>query len=456
MKQKTRNLWVLGPSVQGRRRAFIAFGLVATLAAAVHAQDADQLKNVEQDLARREAERTKAAAETTRVARELDAARAQEVSLAKEIQDQEESLSSFEARLSELETEGGKRSDALTRRDAQLRATLMALERLALHPADALSLSPLAPDDAVRAAILLRAAVPAIGASTTSLKRELTDLSRTREEITAQQEKVAAGAAALVTKRAKLATMIAAKADQQAKVSARGQALEGQIARLSKEAEDLRALFAKLAEEKTRREAEARKVAEAAAAAAAKAQAKADAAKDKDQASVVLKAPPGVSGAESGPPRLFSKARGTLPFPAVGKVVAAFGESAPGAVAGGLMTRGLTIATRPAATVVSPFDGTVAFAGPFRGYGELLIIEHSEGYHTLLAGLGRIDATLNEKVLAGEPVGSMSNDASAALYVELRHDGQPINPLPWLARRKSDQQSNSDRTEPTAAESVRR
>ena len=435
-----------------------AIALALGFASAVHAQDTDQLKSVEQDLARREAERAKAAAETTRVARELDTARAQEVTLAKEIQDQEESLSSFEARLSELEIEGSKRSEALTRRDAQLRTTLLALERLALRPADALSLSPLAPDDAVRAAILLRAAVPAIGASTTSLKKELTELSRTREQITAQQEKIAGGAAALVTKRTKLATMIAAKTDQQAKVSARGQELEGQIARLSKEAEDLRALFAKLAEEKARREAAARKAAEAAAAAAAaaaKAQAKADAAKEKDQAAIVLKAPPGVP-AESGAPRLFSKARGTLPFPAVGKVVAAFGESPPGAAAGGLMTRGLTIATRPAATVVSPFDGTVAFAGPFRGYGELLIIEHSEGYHTLLAGLGRIDATLNEKVLAGEPVGSMSNDASAALYVELRRDGQPINPLPWLARRTSDQQSNSDRTEPTAAAPVRR
>ena len=58
------------------------------------------------------------------------------------------------------------------------------------------------------------------------------------------------------------------------------------------------------------------------------------------------------------------------------------------------MTKGVTLATRAGATVVSPFDGVVAFAGPFRGYGELLIIEHTEGYHTLLAGLGRIDGEL--------------------------------------------------------------
>ena len=98
------------------------------------------------------------------------------------------------------------------------------------------------------------------------------------------------------------------------------------------------------------------------------------------------------------------------------------------------MSKGLTIAARPGATVVSPFDGTViAFAGPFRGYGELLIIEHTEGYHTLLAGLGRIDGTVGQRVLAGEPVGLMGDEKAAALYVELRRDGQPINPLPWLA-----------------------
>ena len=85
--------------------------------------------------------------------------------------------------------------------------------------------------------------------------------------------------------------------------------------------------------------------------------------------------------------------------------------------------------------MVAPFDGTVAFAGPFRGYGQLLIIEHSEGYHTLLAGMGRIDTVVGSRVLAGEPVGVMDNEGAPSLYVELRRDGQPINPLPWLADR---------------------
>ena len=90
--------------------------------------------------------------------------------------------------------------------------------------------------------------------------------------------------------------------------------------------------------------------------------------------------------------------------------------------------------------MIAPFDGVVAFAGAFRGYGQLLIIEHSEGYHTLLAGLGRVDGEVGQRVLAGEPVGVMATSEtdgapSSSLYVELRRDGQPINPLPWLADR---------------------
>ena len=75
----------------------------------------------------------------------------------------------------------------------------------------------------------------------------------------------------------------------------------------------------------------------------------------------------------------------------------------------GLLAKGITITSRAGAQVVAPFDGIVAFAGPFRGYGQLLIVEHSEGYHTLLAGLGRIDIAAGQRILAGEPVGIMNS-----------------------------------------------
>ena len=423
--------------------------LCLCLSTAAFAQTPEQLKAIEQDLQQSTAERERIAKEGAALGRDLTAARQKTIDLAKEIQDQEYSILVIENRLADLEADAAKRSAALGRRDAQMRDTLFALERLALHPADALTLTPLAPEDAVRAAILLRAAVPAIGASANALQTELSSLYRLRSEITAQRQKIAAGAANLVAKRTRLEMVIAAKTDRQGTIVARDQDLGQRVDRLSREAEDLRALFAKLAEEKAKRDeaerkaAEARRVAEAEARAKAKQAAK-EAAKEAAKGAGRTAAKPeknlpddpekAKSALNDAAGRPFSKAKGTLPVPAIGKITARYGEAPPGGGNGGLLTKGLTILTQPGGTVVSPYDGVVAFAGPFRGYGELLIIEHSEGYHTLLAGMGRIDSTVGQRVLAGEPVGAMSGDAPS-LYVELRRDGQPINPLPWLADR---------------------
>lgn len=130
----------------------------------------------------------------------------------------------------------------------------------------------------------------------------------------------------------------------------------------------------------------------------------------------------------------FSQAHGRMPFPARGAVVETYGRPTET----GQVAKGITIATRKAAQVVAPYDGHVAFAGPFRGYGLLLIIEHSEGYHTLLAGMAQIDCAVGQKLLMGEPVGLMGqDDGKPNLYVELRRNGQPVNPLPWLMAHKS-------------------
>ena len=121
-----------------------------------------------------------------------------------------------------------------------------------------------------------------------------------------------------------------------------------------------------------------------------------------------------------------------LVMPARGRMVITYGAQKAGEATA---SKGISIETRPFAQVVAPYDGRIAYAGEFRGYGQILIIEHGGRYHTLLAGLGRIDAVAGQWVLAGEPVGTMSQAESGdqVLYLELRRTGQPINPLPWLA-----------------------
>ena len=113
-----------------------------------------------------------------------------------------------------------------------------------------------------------------------------------------------------------------------------------------------------------------------------------------------------------------------------GRLIGRYGESSNF----GNTVRGIRLETRSEAQVVTPFDGKVVFAGPFRTYGQVLIIEHRGGYHTILAGLGLVDVVVGQWLLAGEPVGLMATPkvAKPILYVELRRDGQPINPLPWI------------------------
>lgn len=407
---------------------------------AADAPDPAQLKALERNLEETAAARDKLRGESTSVARDVEAIRTDLIQTAKDVQDQEYSLTVMENRIRDLERNAANMGATLVQRDAQMTQVLLALERLALRPTDALSLSPLAPSDAVRTAILLRAALPHIKQSEASLRQELAGLYALRTDVQQQREAAASAAAALLTKRARLEALEREKAARQIQLASRSEELDARVAKMARDAQDLRDLFAKLAAEKAAREKAAAEKAQAEEAAKAAETEKAATAKPAE-------APPAPAAPHDvAVTRSFAQARGTMPFPAAGTLATRYGEAAGSTEDPASRAKGITITTRGGAQVVAPFDGIVAFAGPFRGYGQLLIIEHSEGYHTLLAGMGRIDAVVGARVLAGEPVGVMENAPETAgektdtakigapsLYVELRRDGQPINPLPWLA-----------------------
>ncbi len=145
------------------------------------------------------------------------------------------------------------------------------------------------------------------------------------------------------------------------------------------------------------------------------------------------------------PAMRFAEAKSKLPIPVAGAIFKNFGDD-DGA---GSTLKGIKIATRPEARVASPCDGSVKYAGPFRSYGKLLIIDGGDGYHVVLAGMERIDVERGQFVLAGEPVGVMgarriasaSNDANSALpllYVEFRKDNVSIDPTPWWAQTRDE------------------
>jgi len=140
-------------------------------------------------------------------------------------------------------------------------------------------------------------------------------------------------------------------------------------------------------------------------------------------------------------PRIaFSRMLGQLPYPAQGQILRRFGDN-DGL---GAKLRGFAVATRAEAQVTSPADGKIEFSGPFRSYGQLLIIDAGEGHLILLAGMERISAEMGQVVRAGEPVaqmgkgpssvtllGDMMQEKRPVLYVELRKDGEAIDSAPW-------------------------
>jgi murein hydrolase activator len=117
----------------------------------------------------------------------------------------------------------------------------------------------------------------------------------------------------------------------------------------------------------------------------------------------------------------------TYIMPAQGRLVAGFGESPQGLP----RSRGIALAVRQGAQVVAPSAGRIAFAGPYRGYGSIVIVEHAGGWTSLVTGLAQLDTRLGERVVAGSPLG-IAGAGRPVLTLELRQKGVPVNPLEYI------------------------
>ncbi len=400
--------------------AALAFG-------AVHAAPSSgkKLDDVEKQLEAGRQKETALGREAESLSKEADELRTKAVDAARTVQDREEEVTTIERKLDKLNAELASRTAALGGKRAQLIQLLAALERIAIQPPEALIAMPEAPSDTVRSSLLIRAAVPAIQDRSRTLQAELDELAELRADIATRKRQLTAALDSMRHERERLDRMAEQKSKVAAATEEQKTALAKRNARLASEAKDIRELLEKLesvrpktpppkpappTEKAERGESQPRQGTPAAPAAPHAA----------PEAQVVLRPPPVESA-------------GRAMLPVRGQIVRTYGQEGP---AGGL-EKGITIETRPDAQVVAPFDGQVAFAGPFRGYGQILIIEQTDGYHTILVGLSRIDGVVGQNVVAGEPVGLMGNPENGrpALYVELRRNGRPVNPVSVLTAR---------------------
>ena len=380
----------------------------------------EKLQEVEKALEKSRREDEALEREAGRLARQIAELRAEQIKAARAAQDHEKAVSALARAIAALNHTHQAKTKALTARRARLAEMLGALERLARRPPEALIALPASPQDTLRSAILLRAAVPALEAQARTLRAELETLAELKVAIAGKRHALARESRSLAERRAHLEALLERKSKLERTTRTERRKAAARAQKLAADAKDLRELLARIEAERKAR------------LAALQAKPRVPPALEKPGAPGARAAPALDAVPDpAAPARPLRLARGRLFFPAQGQVVRQFNEK----TAFGARSRGITIETLAAAQIIAPYDGRVVFSGPFRDYGQLLIIEHGGGYHTLLAGLHRIDSGTSQWLLAGEPVGVMTRPVKGnpRLYIELRRNGRPINPLPWLA-----------------------
>jgi murein hydrolase activator len=386
-------------------------------------------------------------------AEELDAARAQQISaaelqaklradlaaigedrsklnqrlieIAAQVRSVETRTSDAEARLQPLDSREQQIRGSLDSRQSEIVEVLAALQRAGRRTPPALFVRPEDALQSLRTAMLLGSVVPELRGRAESLASDLGELVSLRKTIATERDQLALDRDRLRDDQTRLAALIDERQRKQNSVQRDMEAEGARAIALSRQVDSLQGLITKMEQE-------------------SKSAAKAAVTASLQGAPATLNGKPNLGGLKN-PARLspaiaFASAKGIFALPVNGTKIREFG----GSDGSGGVEKGISLSTRAGAQVTTPCDGWVVYAGPFRSYGQLLILNAGGGYHVLIAGMERISVNIGQFVLTGEPIATMgtksqvasviaANASQPVLYVEFRKDGTPIDPGPWWA-----------------------
>ena len=396
------------------------------------AVSADALKQREEELEATREQQRKAAelqqklkADIAAIGQDRSKLNQQLIDIATQVRVFETRIGETEGRLRPLDSREQQLRASLDSRRSEIVEVLAALQRAGRRSPPALLVRPEDALQSLRTAMLLGSVVPELRGRAEKLAADLGELVNLRKAIATERDILARDRDKLKEDSVRLAALVE---ERQRKQSAIEKDIEAEGARainLSRQVEGLQGLITKM-------EQDLKSAAKAAATASLQGAPAAPGGKPNLGA---LKDPARLS-----PAIAFASARGLFAFPVNGRKIREFG----GSDGAGGVEKGISLATKAGAQVTTPCDGWVVYAGPFRSYGQLLILNAGGGYHVLIAGMERISVNIGQFVLTGEPVATMGTTSQVAsilattasqpvLYVEFRKDGTPIDSGPWWA-----------------------
>ncbi len=425
--------------------------LLAMSSGLVHAVSQADVDALTEQSDKKKMEYKKLQAESVALSLELAKMNRELVEAAKRVQQDEDGISKTEQELKFLQDKYARTKESFNKEYQNLATVLASIQNLALHAKDPLIFQPLTPVEIIQSAILMRESVPYLKGNADKIKKDLTELNTQKEALQKKLVELSNKAEELKRKQVSIKKLVTQKGKLHEQLEGqKSQAREDAI-KLASQASDLKDLMEKALKEAELQRRKKEELARIARQKEAEAQRKLEEEQieriragrsagfenqpvvddnapqfaDEDRKyDVVLKSENKTSLDKN------TSARGQFIRPARGDIVTSYGQE----LSKGVNAKGIVIKTRAGAQVVAPYDGTVVFSGPFKGYGNLIIINHGADIVSLVGGMSNVEADNGQMVLAGEPIGLMPDTKEAKLYMEIRKNTKPINPVPWLGQ----------------------
>ena len=325
----------------------------------------------------------------------LEEIRTKAVKVTAQVKKSESVLLSLEKQIVSKENEKNDIEQRLTKDKKSLGRLVLALARLDRLPPEAVMMKPGAPLETAQSTLILESTLPRIYGRADSLRSDLNRVGQILSTLEADKKRARKKNAQLKEQQQELSALLKKRESLYAKTEKNMVKTRAEIAFISKRAENLKDLVSKIDRYEQGKP---------------------------EQVAATRPAPKN--------PKNMPKI-GNAQMPISGIIKTRYGETDNI----GAQSQGIRIAGRSGGIVTAPLSGTVRFAGNFRNYGQIVIIEHRKGYHSLLAGLGKIDTLEGRTVETGEAVGTLpaSGDTGGPeMYYELRYKGKPVNPALFL------------------------